>query len=248
MRLAFAVAAHLEPEILLVDEVLAVGDIQFQKKCLGKMGDVAKKGKTVLFVSHNMAAIKTLSNKGLVLKNGTTIGKQNIDRAVDDYLKQDLHAQHAHFPFSKDEVTIHSFDIVQKNKYLLEYDGGLPIEIKIKFELKKNLTSFRIGTFLKSSIGELITRSLLADWNEKYENMKRGIYVMEGTIPANFLVHGNYTIQMHASRYGIKDYGFDEIMSHNITVTASERFNRAHIGENTFGTILLNAAWKIAKL
>jgi lipopolysaccharide transport system ATP-binding protein len=67
VRLAFAVAAHLDPEILLVDEVLAVGDVAFQKKCLGKMGDVAKAGRTVLFVSHNMAVIQTLCSRGICL-------------------------------------------------------------------------------------------------------------------------------------------------------------------------------------
>ena len=67
VRLAFAVAAHLEPEILLVDEVLAVGDAAFQKKCLGKMGEVAKEGRTVLFVSHNMAAVQSLCRSGIVL-------------------------------------------------------------------------------------------------------------------------------------------------------------------------------------
>ncbi len=73
MRLAFSVAAHLEPEILLVDEVLAVGDAEFQKKCLGKMGDVAGQGRTVLFVSHNMGAISMLCNYGLLLNNGQNI-------------------------------------------------------------------------------------------------------------------------------------------------------------------------------
>src|SRR4051794_31967620 len=70
LRLAFAVAAHLEPEILLVDEVLAVGDAAFQKKCLGKMGEVAQEGRTVVFVSHNMGAIRALCNRGVVLSNG----------------------------------------------------------------------------------------------------------------------------------------------------------------------------------
>src|SRR5438874_7509901 len=70
VRLAFAVAAHLEPEILVVDEVLAVGDVQFQKKCLGKMGEVAHAGRTVLFVSHNMAAVKALTRRGIVLNAG----------------------------------------------------------------------------------------------------------------------------------------------------------------------------------
>src|SRR6202041_2229649 len=70
MRLAFAVAAHLEPEILFVDEVLSVGDISFQKKCLGKMGDVARQGRTILFVSHNMAAVNALCSRCIFLKNG----------------------------------------------------------------------------------------------------------------------------------------------------------------------------------
>src|SRR5438874_13066471 len=70
VRLAFAVAAHLEPEILLVDEVLAVGDAEFQKKCLGKMGDVARGGRTVLFVSNNMAAVKSLTTRGILLDSG----------------------------------------------------------------------------------------------------------------------------------------------------------------------------------
>ena len=70
VRLAFAVAAHLEPEILIVDEVLAVGDVQFQKKCLGKMEAVGREGRTVLFVSHNMAAIQQLTNKCLLLHHG----------------------------------------------------------------------------------------------------------------------------------------------------------------------------------
>ena len=86
MRLAFAVAAHLEPEILIVDEVLAVGDAQFQKKCLGKMGDVAKEGRTVLFVSHNMAAVSNLCRRGLVLEQGRVAFAGTQTEAVARYL------------------------------------------------------------------------------------------------------------------------------------------------------------------
>ena len=85
VRLAFAVAAHLESEILVVDEVLAVGDAQFQKKCLGKMSDVAQDGRTVLFVSHNMAAVQQLCQKGLVLKNGQVSFKGDIAQSVHHY-------------------------------------------------------------------------------------------------------------------------------------------------------------------
>ena len=86
LRLAFAVAAHLEPEILLVDEVLAVGDAQFQKKCLGKMGDVAEQGRTVLFVSHNMAAIRTLCQRGILLNAGQIAYDGEISESVIKYM------------------------------------------------------------------------------------------------------------------------------------------------------------------
>ena len=87
VRLAFAVAAHLESEILIVDEVLAVGDAEFQKKCLGKMNEVSKgEGRTILFVSHNLDAVKKLCNKGLLLHNGQLIHDGNIDATLDSYL------------------------------------------------------------------------------------------------------------------------------------------------------------------
>ncbi|MFI5165053.1 MAG: ABC transporter ATP-binding protein [Thermoanaerobaculales bacterium] len=88
LRLAFAVAAHLEPDILLVDEVLAVGDAEFQKKCLGKMGDVASSGRTVLFVSHNMAAVQQLCRRGFVLDQGSVTCAGNIEAAVASYLQR----------------------------------------------------------------------------------------------------------------------------------------------------------------
>ena len=85
VRLAFAVAAHLEPEILIIDEVLAVGDAEFQKKCLGKMGEVAGEGRTVLFVSHNLVAVKNLCNKGILFKNGSKIFEGNIEDTISEY-------------------------------------------------------------------------------------------------------------------------------------------------------------------
>ncbi|MEO6393798.1 MAG: ABC transporter ATP-binding protein [Pyrinomonadaceae bacterium] len=88
LRLAFAVAAHLEPEILIVDEVLAVGDVQFQKKCLGKIGDVAREGRTVLFVSHNLAAVLSLCTRALLLHRGEIVANGATETVVSGYLKQ----------------------------------------------------------------------------------------------------------------------------------------------------------------
>src|SRR5262249_54422454 len=86
MRLAFAVAAHLEPEILLVDEVLAVGDAQFQKKCFSKMQEIGRGGRTILFVSHNMSAVRTICSRGVVLKAGRLVDQGEINDVVDRYL------------------------------------------------------------------------------------------------------------------------------------------------------------------
>jgi lipopolysaccharide transport system ATP-binding protein len=86
LRLAFAVAAHLEPEILLVDEVLAVGDVTFQRKCLGKMGDVARQGRTILFVSHNMAAVESLCSTSYLLEKGCLVASGATKTVIDAYL------------------------------------------------------------------------------------------------------------------------------------------------------------------
>jgi len=87
VRLAFSIAAHLEPEILMVDEVLAVGDAEFQKKCMGKMGEVAEGGRTVLFVSHNLSAVRKLCSRGMRLENGTVAAQGDVDKTINEYLK-----------------------------------------------------------------------------------------------------------------------------------------------------------------
>ena len=93
MRLAFAVAAHLEPEILLVDEVLAVGDASFQKKCLGKMSDIARRGRTIVFVSHNMAALRKLCPRAILIENGRITESGDADLIVSHYLQRNLESK-----------------------------------------------------------------------------------------------------------------------------------------------------------
>ena len=112
VRLAFAVAAHLEPEILIVDEVLAVGDAAFQKKCLGKMGDVARQGRTVLFVSHNMAAIQNLCTTGVVLAGGGVVYKGSALEASEHYLSM---------------VTSREFGLVQLDSHPGRTDYSRPV-------------------------------------------------------------------------------------------------------------------------
>ena len=98
MRLAFAVAAHLDPEIMLVDEVLAVGDAQFQKKCLGKMGEVSRQGRTVLFVSHSLASIQSLCRRGILLQEGAIAWDGSVEGAIDRYLAKQVAAEYLAVP------------------------------------------------------------------------------------------------------------------------------------------------------
>ena len=114
VRLAFAVAAHLEPEILIIDEVLAVGDAEFQKKCLGKMQDVAGQGKTVLLVSHNMNAINSLCNNSLYIKNGKNIKFGNTSETIDFYLKDSSDISNGVITYPNDKMPGDDFVVLQK--------------------------------------------------------------------------------------------------------------------------------------
>lgn len=122
VRLAFAVAAHLEPEILVVDEVLAVGDVQFQKKCLGKMKDVGKEGRTVLFVSHTMSAIEALCNRGILLKSGSVILDDNPQKAIDAYV-ENAYAIHEEESLSQRQDRSGSGKVRASSFRVLDADG-----------------------------------------------------------------------------------------------------------------------------
>ena len=250
VRLAFAVAAHLEPEILIVDEVLAVGDAQFQKKCLGKMEDVAdREGRTVLFVSHNMTAIKALCTSGVFMENGLTEGKKLVGESIAEYsIQSEKIFTDIELPITKDEVTIYDFSVTQNGFAFLEYDSGEPIDIKIHFEINKDLSVFRMGVFLRSSFGECIFRSLIADWKEDFEDLKKGTYICIGQIPANLIAAGSYILELHSSRFGIKDYGLCDLIKVTMNVKFSHTYNTAHIDERTFGSIIINPNWILQPL
>jgi len=124
VRLAFAVAAHLEPEILIVDEVLAVGDADFQKKAIGKMQDVSRnEGRTVLFVSHNMGAVKNLCKLGVLMENGTIKNKGNIDNIISSYLDQKNNADKVYYPENSVVKSVEIFQQQDKICLKLHYES-----------------------------------------------------------------------------------------------------------------------------
>ncbi len=149
LRLAFAVAAHLEPEILIVDEILAVGDAEFQRKCLKKMGDVTGQGRTVLFVSHNLPSLKAICKTGILLREGRLIQTGNIKEVIDTYTSihhrnekiiEGIHYFQSHIIIKS--VTINDS---QHNSFLLETDR---LKIVLEMEFKKR-TPFELDVHLK---------------------------------------------------------------------------------------------------
>jgi len=220
LRLAFAVAAHLEPEILVVDEVLAVGDAEFQRKCLGKMSDVAQQGRTVLFVSHNMSAVLRLTEESLVIEKGKLAMRAPSGEAVDYYLSRgySLEGQrvwHAD-EISQDAYPFQPVAIRVKNPEGTVVDTVRSIQtatIELEYNILAPMTGLRVGIYLISTRGEYIFTSFDTDDAGEFERFgtrQPGNYRSRCVIPADTLNEGRYIIGVNASTYRIKRYFHDE--------------------------------------
>ena len=220
LRLAFAVAAHLEPEILVVDEVLAVGDAEFQRKCIGKMSDVAQQGRTVLFVSHNMSAILRLTQETMVINKGKMVLRAPSAQAVDYYLSQGFSEEGARH-WDADEVPASAKPFRPKLVRICNAQGQEsstvrsvePCSIEIEYELDEDVTGLRVGLYLMSTRGEYILTSFDTDDPGRFEQLAvrpAGCYVSRCTIPADLLNEGRYVIGVNASSFRIRSYFYDE--------------------------------------
>ncbi len=171
VRLAFAVAAHLEPEILVVDEVLAVGDIEFQKKCLGKMDDVARGGRTVLFVSHNMGAVSNLCQTGILLQYGRLAARDDVKNVIQKYLTK-ASAYSIEYAPKPDRPSIVSIEIDQDSVTR----GDLMV--KIGFESPFDLTSFNPGLVVHDQMGNRIlgTNAKMHSIDSEFKKIKNGMF------------------------------------------------------------------------
>jgi lipopolysaccharide transport system ATP-binding protein len=230
LRLAFAVAAHLEPEILVVDEVLAVGDADFQRKCLGKMSDVAQQGRTVLFVSHNMSAILRLTQESLIIDKGHLVLRAPSSNAVDYYLSQGV-TQQGERIWDRDEIPASSAPFRPIALRVRNGAGKVadmvrsvePITIEVEYDLVAPLTSLRVGIYLLTTRGEPIFTSFDTDSPDLYEShgsRPTGRYISRVVIPANYFNEGRYVVGMNASSFRIKRY-FQDDQSLTFTVDAA---------------------------
>ena len=201
VRLAFSVAAHLEPEILLIDEVLSVGDAAFQKKSLGKMEEVSKRGRTVLFVSHNMGAVRSLCSRGLLLSDGKLQLDGNIDQVINTYLTSKEVSTSGSLLLKEEdnspeqEVNLLGVELISTNgevKNTFQIDEKF--EIHITYKIVESVQNLRINLRFKTTMGETVFATYEDEQIQTGVTRKPGIYKSICKIPANILNDLTYRI------------------------------------------------------
>lgn len=206
VRLAFAVAAHLEPEILIVDEVLAVGDAQFQKKCLGKMEDVGREGRTVLFVSHNFGAVTNLTQNCLYLEEGKILSCDQTAKVIEFYTARNLQLQlksteniQFYRKYILRDSPVYFISIYLETEKLkgeiVELKINQPFVVFIKLEAKREIYGANITINIKKSTGDIVT-TLLA-WDSEYRvDLQVGITTFGCRIEELSLLPGLYLLDV----------------------------------------------------
>jgi lipopolysaccharide transport system ATP-binding protein len=193
VRLAFAVAAHLEPEILIVDEVLAVGDAEFQKKCLGKMKEVSGEGRTVLFVSHNMASVKSLCTRGIVLENGALAYDGTTDDAVSFYLNRgadQTNSRNFADTIRNDVFHLHRISLKKEGEQIGEapLTESSAIELETELSILEHPERYHITYHLYNEMGE----ALFSFGSQGHAHLKTGKNKIVCTFPAGFFQAGQF--------------------------------------------------------
>ncbi|MGQ0800763.1 MAG: ABC transporter ATP-binding protein [Pseudomarimonas sp.] len=219
VRLAFAVAAHLEPDVLIIDEVLAVGDADFQKRCLGKMGDVARDGRTVLFVSHNMAAIQKLCTRAIWMQNGQVAGNGEPGQVIGEYLQAassrlgDAATQVAGYLFHAGGVADQQVEATRVRSLQLLSDSGEPLEeaatweparFRIGFEVANAYRGFSAVLQISTADGvPLLLTSTAPDHNQHF-SIGAGQFFIECRIERFPLAAGEYVVGLGLAIPGVE--------------------------------------------
>lgn len=204
VRLAFAVAAHLEPDILIVDEVLAVGDAAFQKKCLGKMQDVAGQGRTVLFVSHNMHSILQLCNRAVFLQRGELVSSGDVQEVTKDYYREifgvkdisttwepaKVYVSNKYFRLNKVELLNNNGSLVER-----EIRSSQRINISISVDILEPNKDLNIGYMLVNSKGDVVYWSYQTD-KAGYKKLEKGRYTLSSVLLTEQLNDDDYSIKI----------------------------------------------------
>lgn len=212
VKLAFAVAAHLDSDILIADEVLAVGDAAFQKKALGKMNDISRgQGRTVLFVSHNMGAVRGLCDTGILLDHGKLAKMGDLNEVIDLYFdnpflnENETIAQKIKRLPGDESIEFRDITLYQRGKRIDKIAGNAnSIDIEINVEIKKKESGLRVFFDLFDSAGVLLLRSYCDEQGGGISSVEPGAYICKAVIPANFLGGTKYIIVVQATVFNVR--------------------------------------------
>lgn len=256
VRLAFAVAAHLESEILIVDEVLAVGDTEFQKKCMSKMGQLGKdSGRTIIFVSHNMVAIKQLCNRSIYLKNGKVLGNCDTQSIISQYLTSNNPALETDGVIPP-SLSLHGTGEAQFKKLFpvniygepcSEFYFGDPITVIVRLEAYAKLDNILMSVFILNSYGE---RICMANANQFYKpiNLDAGLYEMKVSFK-NIIMPGEYSFGLSISHYySGSDLDFIETFSNFKITKESISKDLIYPWATTHGYFKPDITWEMNKI
>lgn len=251
VRLAFAVAAHLEPEILIIDEVLAVGDAAFQKKCLGKISDVAGHGRTVLFVSHGMQAVRQLCSRAVWLRSGTVVADGPAPDVSESYLVaipradslSDIPQIIRQLP-PDPAFRLKSVVLTQQCRPIEVVMNGRQLELTVGYDVLQRTTGMRVFFDVYDAEGNLLFRSFHDEDNEGIPTMEPGSYFSTATIPANLLAPINYELRVHATVFNVRMCIPEPGLVIPMHVQRTGVANRAYVGDPIRGKLTPDIAWK----
>ena len=258
VRLAFAVAAHLEPDILVVDEVLSVGDYTFQKKCLGRMGDVAGRGRTVLFVSHNMGAISTLCSRAVLLDQGRVLEQGPTDKIVTAYVNRGLESsgevvwQSESTAPGAEALRLHAIRIVSRGDVTSDVHIDEEVRVEVEYWNFKPGTCASVTLHLvdKSGVVALSTKNspsaALNDDGWSCRPHPVGLFRTACSVPPNFLNDGLYKVDVYLVRDSDRvEARLDDIVSFTVHDTGVMR--QEYTGPWP-GTVRPRMAWETEQL
>ncbi len=248
LRLAFSVAAHLEPEILVLDEVLAVGDAAFQKKCLGRMGNVASEGRTVLFVSHNLAAVRSMCTRVFVIDGGELVFEGPVAEGIDFYLSSTL---------PKSQMVLDTSDVQRSNKQLArelkitsvrvpDLERGhlstkKPMTVEFEFTTTEALDDVVFGFSIYSVEGPRILQALSTHDQQACRRLDPGRYTMSATLHSNPLLPGLYVLDIGARS---AQKGLDWLKDLLVFQVVDEREISSTWLQPDAGFVFSESAWK----
>jgi lipopolysaccharide transport system ATP-binding protein len=241
VRLAFAVAAHLESEILIVDEVLAVGDAEFQKKCLGKMGDISKgEGRTVLFVSHNISAILNLCSAGIYLKNGSLLSLGDCSSVVKEYFDDRLNSKSDKVQIDSTNKDVWLVDMNFQSESSMVIRTFDDVNVNIIIESKKKLENVLVGIGINDMNENRVVTFFSKFYNSSFD-LNIGLNNIGCSITNFCIKPGLYTVEVYiGDGYNIYDY-YDK--GFKLYVEVSDNKSQLIYPDSSQGNLVLNQKW-----